>query len=419
MGIDVERARADTPGCTERIHFNNCGAGLMPVPVIDALKAHIDLESRIGGYEAADAADDAVENAYDSVARLLNCKPREVAIVENATRGWDMAFYSFAFEPGDRILTCSAEYVSNYVAYLQVARKSGVVVDTIPDDEHGAVDVAALEAMIDDRVKLISITHVPTNGGLVNPAAEIGRVARAHGIPYLLDACQSAGQMPLDVEALNVDMLSATSRKYLRGPRGMGFLYVRESMIEALEPPFIDLRAATWTSPGEYVLLDDARRFENWECNVAAKIAMGTAIDYALGWGLEAIEARVASIAGALREGLAAMPSVTLRDLGSRQCGIVSFTADGMEPEAIVAGLKARGINLSRSRATSTQINMSARGLDSVVRAGVHYYNSEDEVAAFLAALDEVLSRPEAQPPFLLRRTSFTMARESWRMSVS
>ena len=214
---------------------------------------------------------------------------------------------------------------------------------------------------IDERVKLIAITHVPTNGGLVNPAAAIGRVAREHGIPFLLDACQSAGQMPLDVEELNVDILSATSRKFLRGPRGMGFLYVREALITALEPPFLDLHAATWTAPGEYRLLDDARRFENWECNVAAKIALGTAVNYALDWGLDAIEARVALISSALRQGLAALPGVRLRDRGSRHCGIVSYTVAEMAPAAVVQGLRERGINSSVSRARSTQLDMHGR----------------------------------------------------------
>ena len=395
MSIDIARARAETPGCTERIHFNNCGAGLMPTPVIDALKTHIDLEARIGGYEAADAADDKVQGAYAALANMLNCTPGEVAIVENATRGWDMAFYAFDFSPGDRILTCSAEYVSNYVAYLQVARKTGAVIDTIPDDADGAVDVDALRDMIDDRVKLIAITHVPTNGGLVNPAAAIGKAARDNGVPFLLDACQSAGQMPLDVEALNVDMLSATSRKYLRGPRGMGFLYVREGLIPELEPPFVDLRATVWTAPQEYHLRDDARRFENWECNVAAKIAMGTAVEYALDWGLEAIEARIATLAGTLRDGLAALPGVTLRDRGSHQCGIISFTIAGREPAEVVKALKARGINLSVSSATSTQLDMSARGLDALIRAGIHYYNSEEEVGRFLTTLEAVIASIE------------------------
>jgi selenocysteine lyase/cysteine desulfurase len=393
MSFDIERARAQTPGCTERIHFNNCGAGLMPTPVIDALKTHIDLEARIGGYEAADAADEKVQATYSAVAHMLNCSPREVAVVENATRGWDMAFYAFDFKAGDRILTCSAEYASNYIAFLQVARKTGVGVETIPDDACGAVDVDALRDSIDERVKLIAITHVPTNGGLVNPAAEIGSVAREHDIPFLLDACQSAGQMPLDVKEMKVDILSATSRKFLRGPRGMGFLYVRDALIADLEPPLLDLHAATWVTPGEYRLLDDARRFENWECNVAAKIAMGAAVNYALDWDLDAIASRVTELSGALREGLASLPAVRLRDLGTRKCGIVSFTVADIAPATVVQGLGERRINLSVSQASSTQLDMHGRGLDALVRTGIHYYNTEDEVERFVSALEEVIRK--------------------------
>ncbi len=395
MSIDFRRAREQTPGCSERVHFNNCGAALMPTPVIDALKQHIDLEARIGGYEAARAADEQVEGTYAAIARMLNCDIEEIAVVENATRGWDMAFYAMQFAPGDRILTCSAEYASNYIAYLQVARKTGAVIETMPDDEHGAVDVEALRTRIDERVKLIAVTHVPTNGGLVNPAAAIGTLAHDHGIPFLLDACQSAGQMPLDVDELNVDMMSATSRKFLRGPRGMGFLYVRRNMIEKLEPPFLDLHAATWVSPHEYRLRDDARRFENWECNVAAKIAMGAAADYALEWGLDAIETRVSALADRLRRRLGALAGVRVRDRGSRQCGIVSFTVANLAPGEVVKRLFDRGINLSVSRATSTQLDMHARGLDAVVRVGIHYYNTEEEIERFIAALEEVRSLPD------------------------
>ena len=220
MPIDIERARRDTPAASEVLHFNNAGAALMPAPVLQAQLRHLQLEAEAGGYEAAAAADDRIEAIYDSIARLLNADRTEIALVENATVAWDMAFYSVGFAAGDRILTAEAEYLSNYIAFLQVARRSGAVVDVVPSDEAGELDVEALERMIDRRVKLIAITHVPTNGGLVNPAAAIGRIARAHGILYLLDACQSVGQMPIDVAAIGCDMLSATGRKYLRGPRG-------------------------------------------------------------------------------------------------------------------------------------------------------------------------------------------------------
>ena len=390
MPIDVARARADTPGCENRIHFNNCGAALMPKTVIDAVKNHIDLEAAIGGDEAAETARASIDNVYASVARLLNCAPEETAIVENATRAWDMAFYAMTFRPGDRILTAVAEYASNYIPFLQVARKTGAIIEVVPNDDSGALDVDALEKMMDGRVKLIAVTHVPTNGGLVNPASEIGRVAKHHDVPFLLDACQSVGQIPVDVQAMGVDMLSATSRKYLRGPRGVGFLYVSKAWIEHLEPAFLDLHAATWVSPTHYKVRTDAKRFENWECNVAAKLGLGAAVDYALGWGMEAIYERVTVLSQLLRTQLHEISSVNVHDQGSHQCGIISFSADNLDSTGVVQCMKERGINLSVSNASSTRLDMDRRGLGAVARAGVHYYNTKNEIARFVQALADV-----------------------------
>jgi selenocysteine lyase/cysteine desulfurase len=389
--IDVEQARRETPGCERVLHFNNAGAALMPTPVIDAVTAHLEREAHTGGYEAADEADDAIERVYDSAARLLGCDRDEIAVIENATRAWDMAFYAIPFQPGDRILTARAEYASNYIAYLQIARKTGAVVEVVPDDETGQLSVEALRQMADKRVRLIAVTHVPTNGGLVNPAAEIGAVARDIGALYLLDACQSVGQMPIDVNEIGCDLLSVTGRKFLRGPRGTGLLYVRRSILDQLEPPLLDLHAAEWVAPDRYVMRDDARRFENWETNVAGKLGLGAAIDYALDWGLEPIWERVSSLAERLREALEALPGVAVRDQGAMRCGIVSFTVDGADLTALHDALRAQKINVSVSPSEYTLIDMQARGLLSVVRASVHYYNTEEEIARFCDALARLL----------------------------
>ena len=317
----------------------------------------------------------------------MNADRAEIALVENATVAWDMAFYSVGFAPGDRILTAEAEYVSNYIAFQQIARRSGAVVEVVPSDAAGEVDVEALERMIDRRVKLIAITHVPTNGGLVNPVAEVGRIARAHGVLYLLDACQSVGQMPIDVAAIGCDMLSATGRKYLRGPRGTGFLYVRRAILDRLEPPFLDLQAATWVEPDRYEMRPDARRFENWERNVAAQLGLGVAVDYALGWGLADIGARIETLADELRQRLADIPGVRVRDRGLRRCGIVSFTLEEKPSRGIVAALRQQRMNCHTSGPSSTLLDARARRLPDLVRASVHYYNTEEEVARFAAAV--------------------------------
>jgi cysteine desulfurase / selenocysteine lyase len=389
--IDLAQVRSDTPGCAHVAHFNNAGAALPPKPVIEAVHGHLRLEEEIGGYEAADAAASARRRTYQAVARLLNCSTDEIALVENATRGWDMAFYSLKFNPGDRILTSASEYASNYIAYLQVARRTGAIVEVVPDDEHGQVSVDAMRrALRRERAALVGITHVPTNGGLVNPAEEIGRLAREAGVPYLLDACQSAGQWPLDVRAIGCDMLSVTGRKFLRGPRGTGFLYVRKEMIEQMEPPLLDLHAAQWVAIDRYEIHPTARRFENWESYVAGHIGLGAAVDYALAMGIDRIRDRVTLLADKLRSSLAAVPGVVVRDLGKRKCGIVTFTVEGKDPTALRDALRARKMNVSVTARSSTRLDMEARGIDSMIRSSVHYYNTEEELALLVSAVAEL-----------------------------
>lgn len=395
--IDVTRARADTPGTRHVIHLNNAGAALQPLPVLEAVRAHLDLEARIGGYEAEDRNADLIDRCYDLTARLVGADRDEIALVESATTAWMLAFNALAvrpggFRPGDRILMSQAEYAANLIPALQAAARFGLSVEIVPDDETGATSVTTLEAMLDERVRLIAITHVPTNGGLVNPVAEIGRVARQHNIPYLLDACQSVGQMPVDVAGIGCDFLSATGRKFLRGPRGTGFLYVARRWLDHLEPATLDLHGAAMVGVTGYRPRPDARRFEIWESNVAARIGFGVAVEYALGWGLAAIEVRLQGLAGQLRDGLRAMPGVTLRDRGARPCAIVTFTIDphkvgGRDAGAIKAALRDQGINISVSSLGSTPHDMTARGLSEVLRVSPHYYNDEEDIAHLLAVL--------------------------------
>ncbi len=387
---DIDAIRADTPGLAHQTFLLSAGSSLPPRPVSEAMIDHLRLEERIGGYAAADREGQRLQGVYTSLARLLNCGADEIAIVGNATLAWMQAFYSFSFAPGDRILTAEAEYAANYVAYLQVARRTGAVVEVVPSNEYGELDTSALERMIDDRVKLITVTWIPTNGGLVNPAREIGRIARRHGIPYLLDACQAVGQMPVDVEEIGCDMLAATARKFLRGPRGMGFLYFRKSLFQTMEPPMIDHFAAPWVAADEYRLRDDARRFETWENNYAARLGLGAAVDYALDIGLDAIRERSWRLAERLRQGLAQIPGMVDCDLGRERCAIVSFRMDGVPSEAFVKAAAGRGITIGVSNPASTRLDSEARGLPVIVRAAPHYFNVDSEIEALLEVCRDV-----------------------------
>lgn len=392
QSIDVSRARAETRGCREVAHLNNAGAALMPDCVVEAQIAYLRREERLGGYEAADAAAEEIAGTYNAIAALLNCDRDEVALLENATMAWDMAFNALPLGKGDRVLTGAAEYASNYIAFLQARQRLGIEVEAVPSDASGQIDVAALEARIDDRVKLIAVTHVPTNGGLVNPAEDIGRIARANGVPFLLDACQSAGQLPLDVEAIGCDLLSATGRKYLRGPRGTGFLYVRRALLDHLTPPFLDMHGARWTAPDRFEMRPDARRFENFEFNYAAVIGLGVAVDYAMAWGLSATEARVTALAETLRGKLDRLPGVTVRDLGAQRCGLVTFTLDGIDPREAMLHLREGGVNVSVADPHSTLLDSRQRHLPDLLRASVHYYNSEDELDRLCSEVGQLMA---------------------------
>ncbi len=386
--MDVEALRKETPGCKNVVHLNNAGASLMPEPVIAAQIDHIRRESEIGGYEAKAEALLRIEAVYDSIARLLNADRDEIALLENATMAWVAAFNAVPFRPGDRLVTGEAEYVSNYLNFLRAKERLGIEIVVAPNDASGQIDPEGLEALLDERVRLIAITHVPTNGGLVNPAAEIGRIARKHGILYLLDACQSAGQIHLDVEALGCDLLSATGRKYLRGPRGTGFLYVRKAVLKDLVPLNIDLHGARWVAADRYELLDNARRFENWEFNEAAVLGLGAAVDYALALGTEAIEARVQWLAKRLRFILREYAKLEVHDIGKVQSGIVTFTVPDRTAAEVQRDLRAQDINVSVTDPGSTLLDATRRKLPDMIRASVHYYNTEeDDFQALTAAL--------------------------------
>lgn len=392
----VQSWRNDTPGTAKVVHLNNAGASLMPQQVFDAVTHHLRDELLLGGYEMATAKKAELEELYALCAQLIGAaSPSEIAILESATQAWASAFYSIPFKPGDVYLTCTADYGANFVAALQVAQRRGILVVEVQPNEHGEVCLADLQAKLAEHgasVKCVAITHIPTNSGLVNPCEEIGRLVKTAGVPYyLVDACQSVGQMPIDVEKLHCDMLSATSRKYLRGPRGVGFLYVRGSVLESLDPITIDHYAAPWTSRNTFQPRPDARRFEKWESSIANRMGLRAAVSYALAHADPRSSGswdRIQQLAALLREKLAALPGVHVRDLGRTKCGIVTFTVDGLKCPDVQQTLCDRfRINVSYSTPAASRLDMERRGLEAVLRASVHYFNVEEDLTALCDAL--------------------------------
>ncbi|MES3009093.1 MAG: aminotransferase class V-fold PLP-dependent enzyme [Pseudomonadota bacterium] len=387
MSLNIAEVRQHTPACSELMHFNNAGASLSPLPVHERLLQHLTLEQRIGGYEAAQQEAAAVENFYNAFARLLHCESDEIAYSESATHAWNAAFHAIPLRAGQRILTGQSEYSSNYMAFLQLAREKGLHIDVIPNDEQGCICLDRLADAISDDVGLIALTHVPSQSGVIHPAAEVGQLAKAHDILYLLDACQSAGQIDLDVATLGCDMLTGTGRKYLRGPRGTGFLYVRHTALERLQPDRIDFHSARWTAENQYEFRADARRFESWECSVAGKIALGAAADYATALGMHNIEHRVRELAAAFRDQLRKLPGIRVHESGSSLSGIVTFSKDGEPAESLQRRLHHSGINTSVTRLSGNLLDLPRRGLGDINRASVHYFNTEEEIERFCQVL--------------------------------
>ncbi len=386
--MDITKLREETPLCRNVIHFNNAGASPMPQPVYERLVTYLQREKEIGGYEAEAEHRPEIEDAYRRLAALVGAQPSELALVGSASRAFQFGLSALPLKPGHKILTSRLEYATVFMNLLQ-RRQAGIEIEVVPEDGQGAIDLERLEQAIDSRVRLIVLTHIPTHTGTVQPAEAVGRIAREHGLIYFLNATQSLGVYPLNVEEIGCDLMCSTSRKWLRGPRGLGMLYVRSEIRAHLNPPFPDVRAAVWEEPHRFRWPPDARAFETWESNPAATLALGEAAAYAQRVGLEAIWQRVQDLARYLRQRLRELPGARVHDRGQTLSGIVAFTLEDIPPLRVKELLKEHKVNVHTSTARSALLDMQDWGVSEVVRASVHYFNTEEEVEAVVRILAE------------------------------
>ena len=388
----VTRWRADTPGCAHRNHLNNAGASLMPNPVIDAITNHIRLESEIGGYEAADAREDAVDTTYVDLARLIGADRRNIAIVANATAGFIQTLSSFDFAPGDAIVTTRCDYTSYQIQYLSLQRRMGVKVLHADDLPEGGVDPDSVRDLLRrNRVRLVAVSWVPTNSGLVQDVEAVGAVCEEAGVPYSIDACQAIGQIPIDVTRLRCDYLSVTARKFLRGPRAIGFMYASDrALARGDHPLFVDMRGATWVAPGEYEIAPTAQRYEVWEVPHALLLGLGAAARYLLGVGIDVAHERAFALAAHARDGLSRIPGVRVLDRGVNPCAIVTAAVNSLDAPEVVSALYERGINTTASLGWYGLFDFAEKQVTSALRVSPHYFNTLDEVDSLVAAVGEI-----------------------------
>ena len=395
----LARWRADTPGTAHVNHLNNAGAGLMPSPVLDAMQRHLELESRVGGYEAAEARDRELADVYDAVGAVVGAPARNIAIVGSATAAFVQAMSSFDLRPGDAIVTTRCDYVSYQITFLALAKRLGVRVLHADDLPEGGVDPESVRMLLRrERCRLVHLSWVPTNSGLVQDAEAVGRVCEAEGVPYLVDACQAVGQLPIDVARLRCDYLSATGRKFLRGPRGIGFLYASDrAMARGDHPLFVDMRGADWTAPDEYRVADSARRYEDWEFPYALVLGLGAAARYALEVGIGTAQQRAWAHARRLREGFAAVQDVRVLDRGASPCAIVTLAIAGRDARDLAADFVRRGINVNATLREYGQYDFAEKGVDTALRVSPHYYNTDGEIDQAIEMLKDLLSSPTAR----------------------
>ena len=398
MESQLMQWRADTPGCANRVHLNNAGSGLMPKPILDAMVSHLNREASLGGYESADDAASAVEDAYSNVAQLLGALPRNIAVVENSTVAFFQALSAFDFRPGDVVVTTRNDYISNQLAYLSLARRCGIEVRRAADLPSGGADPQSVRELLrDSKVRLLAVTWVPTNSGLIQPVEALGEIAAADGVPYLIDACQAVGEIPIDVTRLRCDFLSATARKFLRGPRGIGFLYVSNRALKRGDHPlYIDMRGAHWKTADTFELTPDARRFENWEFAYSLLLGLGAAARYANLVGVDGAGGRARQLAATLRSKLGALPGLRVLDRGTELAAIVTIEVSGWDAPALVQLLRGRRINTSASMREYAVIDMDEKRAASALRISPHYYNSEAELDTLIEALKSLPAKAAA-----------------------
>lgn len=389
--IDLNKVRADTPGCGSKIHFNNAGASLMPKVVIDAIQNYISFEAITGGYEAEDIKAGEIKKFYQALGVLINCRPENIAFTSSATNSFARALSCISFQKGDAILIANEDYISNQIAFLSLQKRFGLRIIRAASLAEGGVDVDDLRRLMDaHRPKLVSLTHVPTNSGLVQPIEEIGKLCRERGILYLVDACQSVGQLPIDVNKIQCDFLSATFRKFLRGPRGTGFLFISDHVLkQGMEPLFIDMRGANWTAENEYTPQRDAKRFEDWEFPYALLIGAKAAVEYALNIGIENIEERNTILCKRIRSEIHLLPAIKTLDIGEKLSSIITLKIPRQQPKEFMDMLRKRNINTSVSYREYGLIDFNKKGVDWALRVSPHYFNTEEEIDILVHTLKE------------------------------
>jgi len=387
--MDINTIRAQTKGCTGKIFLNSAGASLVPSAVTEKMISYLSKEAEIGGYALAAQFNTELQEFYSESAKLLNCKPENIAFVTSATDAYAKAISSIAFKAGDVILTTDDDYISNQLSFLSLKSRFGITIVRAANSTDGDLDLQVFEKLVQQhQPKLVALTHIPTSSGLIQPAAEVGLICKKYDVLYLLDACQSVGQLLVDVKEIGCDFLTATGRKFLRGPRGTGILYVSDRALNAgLVPMIFDMQGAKWSGFDTYELADTAVRFEFWESSIAGKLGLVAALKYVNEIGIANIEQYNAVLMKKFRTQLKDIKGLNLHDRGIRLSNILTFTIAGKSIEELTALLDANQVYYSISFKDFALIDFTRKNLERAIRFSPHYFNTAEELEKIVAIL--------------------------------
>ncbi|MCD0478139.1 aminotransferase class V-fold PLP-dependent enzyme [Chryseobacterium sp. LC2016-29] len=380
--MNTDKIRQEIRGLSDgKLFFNNAGSSLMPNIVVDSMLDYLKQEEQFGGYEVANKKAELLENFYTETAKLINCKPSNIAFMTSATEAFSKALSSIIFKEGDTVITTVDDYISNQITFISLQKRLNVKIIRIKKLENNELDLEDFENLIkQNHPKLVAVTHIPTNSGLVQDIEAVGKICRQYDILYLADCCQSVGQMVVDVEKIGCDFLTATGRKFMRGPRGSGFLYVSDRILEQdYAPILLDMRGAHWSEYNNYELFKTAKRFEHWEVSYAAVLGMMEAVKYANNVGLNNIENYNRKLAQTFRINLKNNGFKVL-DIGNNLSSIVTFCGPDNDLENIQKVLRENNVFFSASYKHSALIDFTDKKVDGAVRLSPHYFNTLEEV---------------------------------------
>lgn len=388
--MNLEQIRKDTPGCADKLFFNSAGSSLPPASVTQRIKNYLDEEELTGGYRLAELKEAQLNRFYEHAARILNTVPKNIAFATNATDAYSQALSSVRLLEGDLIITSNDDYVSNYMHFISLQKKQKIVIDQVRNLDSGDLDLDHFKKLIEKKKpRLVAITHAPTSSGLVQDVEAIGEICSRNDILYLVDACQSVGQIEVDVKKIKCDYLSATGRKFLRGPRGTGFLYVSDKVLNrGLAPMYIDLRGSVWIEKDSFELEPTARRFERWEIPYALMDGLTEAFSYYLETGTEAIWNYNTELSQYFRNQLSLIQDVSIYDKGTRKCSIITFRKKNKELDYMNKELIKQNVHFSVSTRSSAFIDFSRKGIDWAIRLSPHYFNTREEVDDLCRIID-------------------------------